>query len=139
MSTLQTIAQLLMQQLGDKGAAAGTSNLLPALEQLLPTQNGDIDLGALIEKFTSNGDLMSLASSWLGDGANSPVSGDQIANVLGESNVSQFAEQLGMQPTEASNALSDVIPQIIDSSSEGGNLLEGSAASLVQGALKNFF
>lgn len=139
MSALESIAQLLLKQLGGESSGTSASSLLPALQNLLPTENGELNLGSLIGSFTSNGSLMSLATSWLGDGDNSPISGSQIANVLGDDKISQFAGQIGMDSSTVSDALSNVIPQFIDGNSEGGNLMDSPAASLVQGALKSFF
>ena len=138
MSALSTIAELLLKQLGDKSPVAGLDSLLPALQNLLPINDGELDLPALIEQFTSNGSLMALATSWLGDGANSPISGSQLASVLGEGKISQFAEQIGVDTSAATDALSSVIPAFIDGNSEGGNIMEN-PASMLSGALKSFF
>lgn len=139
MSALESVAQLLLKQLGGEGSALSVSSLLPALQNLLPTDNGDLDLGSLVKSFSSNGALMSLASSWLGDGENSPISGEQITSLLGQDKLNQFAGQLGIDSSTASDALSNVLPEFIDGSSEGGSLLDNPAASLVKGALKNLF
>ncbi len=137
MSPIASIAQLLVKQLGiDPSSVA---NLLPALQNLLPTEGGELDIGALVQRFTSSGALMGLAASWLGDGANSPISGDQVADALGQDKLSQFASQVGVDSTSVASALSNIIPQFIDSSSKGGSLMDSPAASMVKGALKNFF
>lgn len=139
MSALENVAQLLLKHLGRESSGASIASLLPALQNLLPTENGELDLGSLIESFTSNGSLVSLASSWLGDGENSPISAEQIASVLGDDKISQFAGQLGIDASTVSDALSSIIPQIIDGNTEGGNLLDNPAASLAQSALKSLF
>ncbi len=139
MSALENIAQLLLKQLGGEGSGASVSSLVPALKNLLPTENGELDLASLIGKLTSSGSLMSVASSWLGDGENSPISGEQLASILGRDKLGQFAEQIGVDSSTASEALSKVLPQFVDESSEGGSLMDNPAVSMVQGALKGLF
>jgi uncharacterized protein YidB (DUF937 family) len=139
MSALESIAQLLLKQLGSEGSGATVASLIPALKNLLPTENGELDLGSLIGKLSSNGSLMSVASSWLGDGENSPISGAQLASILGQDKLGQFAEQIGIDSSTASAALSNVLPQFIDENSKGGSLMDNPAVSMVQGALKGLF
>ena len=139
MSALESFAQLLLKQLGGEDSGTSVSSLVPALQNLLPSNNGELDLGSLIGKLTSNGSFMSLASSWLGDGENNPISGSQLASVLGADKLGQFADQIGIDSSTATDALSEVLPKFIDSSSEGGSIMDNPAASLVQGALKGLF
>lgn len=113
--------QIIMQKIGpanDKDAAAS------ALEGLTEGSNG-FDLGDLVGKFTgSGGDIAAKAKSWLGDGANDSISASQVKDVLGSDKVEAFAQKLGIDKDEASSGLSEILPQLIDKSSQGGNLLE---------------
>ena len=123
---LQKMAvQMLMEKLGAKDENAAGS----ALESLLGSSDGaGMDLGGLIEKF-SGGDLGGALASWLGDGDNEAVGAEQITSALGADQIEKFAAGLGVGKDEASNALSSILPQLIDSNSSGGSLL-GSAADL---------
>ena len=137
MSPIASIAQMLVKQLGVDQSSI--SNILPALMKLLPTDGEELDIGALVAKFASSGSLMSLASSWLGDGENKSITGEQVTDVLGQDKISEFASQVGVDSSSVASSLSNIIPQFIDGSSEGGSLMDSSAASLVSGALKSFF
>jgi len=59
---------------------------------------------------------------------------------LGQDKVSNFASQLGLGENEASSALASVLPQLIDSNSSGGSLLDqaGGIEGLA-GIAKKFF
>ena len=118
--------QIIMQKIGsanDKGAAAS------ALEGLTGGSNG-FDLGDLVGKFTgSGGDIAAKAKSWLGDGANDSISASQVKEVLGSDRVEAFAQKLGIDKDEASSSLSEILPQLVDKSSQGGNLLESIGGS----------
>jgi len=114
------------------------------LSSLLPTNSsGDLDLGGLLGQMNGGG-LASLAASFLGDGANDNMSGSQITDLFGQSKVSGFADALGVDESTASNGLSDIIPNLIDSNSKGGSLLDSVGGSdmlgsLAKGALGSLF
>jgi len=73
---------------------------------------------------SQNGDLGAVLSSWLGDGANRPISADTIASVFGQADIAKFASQLGVDPTTAQRGLAQALPQVVDKASSGGNLLD---------------
>jgi len=113
--------QLIMSKIGganDSGAAAS------ALDDLVGGSNG-FDLGDLVGKFTgSGGDLASKAKSWLGDGSNDSISPTQLQDAIGGDKIEAFASKLGIGKEEASSSLSQILPELIDKSSQGGNLLD---------------
>lgn len=125
-------SQLIMEKIGsttDKGVAAS------ALDNLT-RGNNSFDLGDLVAQFTgAGGDLAAKAQSWLGDGANDSISASQVEQALGGDKIEAFARQMGISKDEASHNLSDILPQLIDKSSRGGELLnsisgEGSLFSI---------
>ena len=126
MNLIDMAAKLFINKIGSN---LDVASVAPALTQLLPTSNGELDIGNLVGMFKSQG-LASMASSWLGDGANSGIDASQIMSTLGQSKVSQFASQLGIGEQEAAGGLSDMIPDLIDKTSEGGNLLKAGAGML---------
>jgi uncharacterized protein YidB (DUF937 family) len=140
MDLMKLATQLLMNKMG--GGNSGISDVVmsAALSKLLPTNNGgDLDLGGLVSQLNGGG-LASLAASWLGDGSNSPVSGNQIADILGQSNVRNFANEIGVDENTASSGLSDIIPGLIDQNSKGGSLLDNDmVSSLAKSALGSLF
>ena len=56
----------------------------------------------------------SAISSWIGGGPNQPVSGEEITNALGDHTVSDIAGKLGVEPAEAAEQISKVLPGILN-------------------------
>lgn len=138
MDLIQLGAQLLSEKLG---LQVDSNTVSSALANLLGDGQGNVDLAGLASKMASSGQLGSIVSSWLGDGANSSISADSILSLLGEGNVSNFASQVGTDSGSAAAGLADVLPQIMDEASSGGSLLEsvgglggliGAASSLLK-------
>jgi uncharacterized protein YidB (DUF937 family) len=83
---------------------------------------------------TDVGDLQGIASklqaagfgdqvkSWLGNGANLPISADQLRSALGNEQVQQMARQLGLPVDDALKLLSEHVPNAIDQASPNGTL-----------------
>jgi len=129
--------QLIMSKIGganDSGAASS------ALDDLVGGSGG-FDLGDIVGKFTgSGGDLASKAKSWLGDGGNEAVSASEIQDAIGSDKIEAFANKLGIDKEEASNGLSQILPDLIDKSSKGGNLLDSvGGVSGLAGLASKFF
>jgi uncharacterized protein YidB (DUF937 family) len=108
---------------GEAGSGLDISSLLPALTGLLGGGQGGLDLSSLVSKFSSGG-FGNVVNSWLGDGANEPISPNQITEMFGSSQMSEFASKLGLSQEEAAGGLSDAIPQMMDKASSGGSLMD---------------
>ena len=139
MDLLKIAADLFLNKLGTSADGVDSNQLTDALGSLLGGADGQIDLSDIISK-VSNGGLASLAQSWLGDGENDGFSVDQVMSILGQSEVSEFSSSLGLDESTASNALSDMIPELIDTNSSAGGLLEavGGVSGLASMASKFF-
>ena len=129
--------ELILSKIGganDSGAAAS------ALDDLVGGSGG-FDLGDIVGKFTgSGGDLASKARSWLGDGGNDAVSASEIQDAIGSDKIEAFAKKLGVGREEASSGLSQILPDLIDKSSKGGNLLDSvGGVSGLAGLAAKFF
>lgn len=81
-------------------------------------------LPGLINKFEKGG-LGEIASSWVGTGANQPISADQIINALGPDRIKEIAGKLGIPADQVSSGLASVLPQIIDKLTPNGKVPEG--------------
>jgi uncharacterized protein YidB (DUF937 family) len=136
MDILKLGAQMLSEKLG---LQIDSDTVVGALSGLLGDGQGNIDFAGLASKMASSGELGGIVSSWLGDGANSSISGDSILGMLGENKVSDFASALGTDRDSAATGLADVLPHMMDKASSGGSLLE-SAGGLdgLMGAAKSF-
>jgi len=121
------IMDLATKALASKlGGSSNTNNdmLSSVIGNLLGgSSNQGIDLGSLVKNLNSSG-LGDLASSWLGDGANSDISESQIESLLGSDKIQQAASQLGTNQNELVAGLKDLLPQVVDKSSQGGELLK---------------
>ena len=122
------------------GAANDSDSAGSALDDLVGGSGG-FDLGDIVGQFAgSGGDLAEKAKSWLGDGGNAPISADQVQDVLGADKIEAFARKLGIGREEASSGLSEVLPELIDKSSKGGNLLNSvGGVSGLAGLASKFF
>ncbi|WP_372741949.1 YidB family protein [Neptunomonas sp.] len=139
MDLLKVATDLFLSKLGSSAGGINSEQVSSALGSLLGGADGQIDLSDLISKF-SGGGLASLAQSWLGDGENSSLSVDQVLAMLGQSEVQEFSASLGLEEQQASSALSDMIPELIDTNSSAGGLLEAvGGVSGLAGLASKFF
>lgn len=83
-------------------------------------------LGALVSAFQSQG-LGDVVNSWVGTGQNMPISPDQLHKVLGAGQVSNFASQAGVTPDAAGALLAQLLPQVVDKLTPGGQMPAGGA------------
>ena len=125
MDIIQIGAQLLQSKLGSN---LQTGDIASALSGLLGGDN--FDIGSLISKIQGNSGLASMAASWLGDGANSAMTGSQVMDIFGKDKVTEFASKLNIDEGTASNGLADMLPQLIDKASSGGSLLDSAMGSM---------
>ena len=105
----------LMDDMAGKALSSvlgGSSNpMVASVMQLINNHPGG--LPALIQQFHDKG-LGDIASSWVGNGQNLPVSADQIHQVLGSSMVQQLAAKAGISPQDAGSKLAEFLPMIVD-------------------------
>ncbi len=80
-------------------------------------------LGGILKKFQDKG-LGDVAGSWVGNGANKPVTPDEIHVVLGPADLGQLAAKLGLQPGDISKVLAKVLPGLIDKLTPHGKIEE---------------
>ncbi len=100
----------------------GTGALSDILSQVL----GKTDLGSiggLLQQLQQSG-LGPQVASWLGNGANLPVSVDQLKDALGDPHLRQLAAQLGLPVDQLLGQLSQHLPGAVDHMSPHGTLEE---------------
>jgi uncharacterized protein YidB (DUF937 family) len=133
MDLLKMGQELLGDKLGD--SAGGVMEALSGL-----TSGNGLDIGGIAEKLKAGG-LGDQLGSWLGDGENAEVSGDQIKSALGEDKVAEMATKMGVDTDTAANTLKDALPSLMDKASSGGSLLDkfgglSGALDMAKGLLK---
>ncbi len=94
------------------------SGILAVVQGLAQDHGG---LSGLLAKFDQAG-LAEQVKSWVGTGANLPISAQHVLEVLGEGRVAQLAQQLGMDPQQAADQVAQHLPQIVDHLSPNGQL-----------------
>jgi uncharacterized protein YidB (DUF937 family) len=97
--------------------AAAVPALLSAV--LAKTEAGGLQ-GA-VDKLRNAG-FGNQVQSWLGNGANQPITADQIRTALGSEPVRQIAAHLGIPVDRALNLLSEHLPTAVDQASPNGRL-----------------
>ena len=58
--------------------------------------------------------------SWVGTGANQPITGDQLQQALNPAVIAELAAKTGMNPQELTQKLAQFLPQVIDQLTPGG-------------------
>ena len=116
MGLFDDLAGALSGALGQVEAAA-----VPALISAVLAKT---DLGGLsnVAARLQQGGLGEQVKSWLGSGANLPVTADQIRSALGSQQVQQIARQLGLPVDDALKLLTEHLPTAIDQASPTGTL-----------------
>jgi len=111
----------------DKIESANNSGAAESALDALVGNKQKFDLMSMVGQFRdAGGDVATKTRSWLGDGENESISPEQIRNAIGNDRVAAFAAKLGIDRDAASSHLTKILPELIDKSSLGGNLL-GSA------------
>jgi len=78
-------------------------------------------LGDLMRQLQQGG-LGDAANSWVGSGANKPVSPDDLSKALGADQLDQIASQSGMSRDQLLQGLSQYLPQAVDHLTPNGRL-----------------
>ena len=86
-----------------------------------------------------NGGLGQAVGSWVSTGANQPVTGEQLQGALPADMLAQLAAKAGMDPSQASQGLAQVLPSIVDHLSPNGALPSGNGLQDALGGLSKMF
>lgn len=114
---------------GGSGGSPGTAApggldlgaLAVALGPLLGKLLKDGGLSNLVQNAHANG-LSAQADSWVGNGPNQPVSGQDIRGIVGEDAVESVAQQTGISEDQAADVLAQVVPQVVSGLTPGGQV-----------------
>ena len=78
-------------------------------------------LQGVVNEFERNG-LGPTVQSWVGTGANQPISPDDVHRAIGPDLLQQLAAKSGMSVPDLAKALSQVLPQAVDKMTPGGTI-----------------
>jgi uncharacterized protein YidB (DUF937 family) len=133
MGLLDIVGGMLGGQAGQGGAGGGQAELLKMILGMLSNggqggvQGGG--LAALVEQFQAAG-LGEQVNSWISSGQNLPVSPEQLQGALGSDQMSQMAERMGLSTGDLGAQMSQMLPQVVDQLTPGGQMPEGGLGNL---------
>ena len=89
------------------------------IQVLLQSQGG---IEGIIKRFQESG-LEEILKSWIStDEKNQPISANQVVEVVGQENMSQAAQKVGVSELDASNVLAEYLPKMVDMLTPNGQL-----------------
>ncbi|MCP5267377.1 MAG: DUF937 domain-containing protein [Burkholderiaceae bacterium] len=111
------------------GGQQGGNPLITAVLGMLAGGNGGQSggiggLGDLLQRFQQAG-MGDQIQSWIGTGQNQPIDANQIEQVFGSDTLGQLAGQAGVDRSQVSGQLADILPQVIDRVTPNGQVPEG--------------
>jgi uncharacterized protein YidB (DUF937 family) len=103
------------------GAPGGLGGLLTALVPMIGGMLAGGGLQKVLAGLEANG-LDAQAASWIGTGANQPISPADVESVVGHEQIARIAGELRVSEAEAAAAVANVLPAVVDGVSPGGAL-----------------
>ena len=98
--------------------AQAQNPLLQIVLQMLQ-QNGG--LSGMLGKMQQAG-YGQQAQSWIGTGQNMPIDAGALSQIFGQGELGQLAQQLGISHDEASGSLAQMLPNVVDEMTPGGQI-----------------
>ena len=99
------------------GGAIG-AEMVTVVNGLIEKHGG---IQGLIKQFEQQG-LGATVSSWVGTGANQPISPDQVHQAVGADTMKELAAKFGLSSDELAKKLSSILPQAVDHMTPGGTV-----------------
>jgi uncharacterized protein YidB (DUF937 family) len=90
----------------------------PALNQFLQANGG---VSGLADKFQRGG-AGEVFASWVSTNDNQAITADQINSVLGSTQVQEFAQRMGVDPSQAAAFIAQHLPKVIDQLTPNGQV-----------------
>jgi uncharacterized protein YidB (DUF937 family) len=97
------------------------SSAMPALINAVLEKTQYHDVNGLVAALQKGG-LGPQVQSWLGNGANMPITEDQLKAILGNSQIQDLARQFGLPVDAALKILAQYLPELVDKASPNGTL-----------------
>jgi uncharacterized protein YidB (DUF937 family) len=113
------------QPIGVPGGGRPYANQTALLVMLLPLamrwvqRNGG--MGAVLDKFRQKG-MSSQAQSWMSTGDNQPIDGQAVEQVVGQDELRQMAQRVGVPEEEVAQAFAEIMPEMVDKMTPEGQL-----------------
>ncbi|MBK7658158.1 MAG: DUF937 domain-containing protein [Betaproteobacteria bacterium] len=114
----------LLGSLSQSGAGSGSGNELLDMVLKLVNDPAHGGLSGLVQSFQDKG-LGGIVDSWVSTGQNMPISADQLSQGLGSDKLGSLAQSLGMDQGDLSSKLSELLPNVVDKLTPGGQVPQG--------------
>ena len=112
------------------GGSAATAAIVQQLAALLAGEASGAPGGlAGLRNAFEQGGLRHIFASWVGTGANLPISPQQLEQVLGSGAIGRLAAASGVNTTQVTGGLAQLLPVIVDRLTPQGQLPTGSGAT----------
>jgi uncharacterized protein YidB (DUF937 family) len=115
---------------GARGNDAQGGNMLLQLALSMLQQNGGLE--GVLNKFRQGG-FGQQADSWVSTGQNMNISADQLQQVFGSSTIRDLASRLGMPEDQASSAMAQMLPEVINNLTPQGQAPENRNDEIADG------
>lgn len=106
------------------GLGALIPTLLPAVLGMLGGRSGassQSGMHQLVDTMHANG-MGDVAQSWVGTGANQPITAEQVEKVLTPEQLAQLAASSGLAPDQVTQGVAAVLPDVVNTLTPGGTL-----------------
>jgi uncharacterized protein YidB (DUF937 family) len=122
------------------GVGALLPTLLPAVLGMLGGTGaaGPSGMHQLTDSMHANG-LGDIARSWIGSGANQPISAAQIAQVLTPAQMAELSAKTGLPADQVSSAVAAILPDVVNSLTPGGALPDHDQVRSTTSQLQDMF
>jgi uncharacterized protein YidB (DUF937 family) len=129
------IEDILTMLGGQKGEAGGLASVM----KLFGGGNANAaGMQGLVSQLNSNG-MGEQLQSWISQGQNQPVSGEQIRQAADPAMLNQLAQQAHISPEEASNQVAQVLPEMVNQVTPQGQMPSSDPFKQGLGALQQMF
>lgn len=115
------ILDMLTSMMASKAAGDIETAVIPVVLSEVMGKGDQGGLSAIVAKLEQAG-LGDQVKSWIGTGANLPISAQQLQQVLGSDTVKQLAARFGIPADQLSTVLAQVLPTAVDNASPKGTL-----------------
>jgi uncharacterized protein YidB (DUF937 family) len=99
------------------GGAVG-AEMVTVVNGLIEKHGG---IQGLVQQFEQQG-LGATVRSWVGTGANQPISPDQVHQALGADTMKDLAAKFGLSSDDLAKKLASILPQAVDHLTPGGTV-----------------
>jgi uncharacterized protein YidB (DUF937 family) len=134
MGLLDSLVGAATQALGGAPSTQGGPDWVGMIAGMVSHGSAQGGLAGVLQQLEAGG-LGEQVRSWVGTGANLPVSGDRLGAALGGDILGQLASHAGVSGAEVSAQLSHWLPKIVDQLTPNGQLPDAGSLTGMLGAV----